>query len=60
MLVAAAFAFVSFGAFAVPKAAETTNGSVVSASTSAPAPQAKAGQGKGKKKGAKKGAKKGM
>ncbi len=40
MLVAAAFAFGSAGAMAVPKAAETSGGAVVSASTSAPAPKA--------------------
>ncbi len=58
MLVAAAFAFVSFGAFALPKAAETSGGTVVTASSTAPAPQAKAKS--GKKKGHKKGAKKAM
>ncbi len=58
MLVAAAFAFVSMGAIAAPKAAESTGGQVVSASTSAPAPQAKAKS--GKKKSGKKHAKKGM
>lgn len=58
MLVAAAFAFVSFGAFAVPKAAETAGGTVVTASSTAPAPQAKAKS--GKKKGSKKSSKKAM
>jgi len=42
MLVAAGFAFVSFGAIAVPKAAEHSGGAVVSASASAPAPKAAA------------------
>ncbi len=42
MLVAAAFAFVSFGAFAVPKAAETSGGQVVSASASGAQPKAAA------------------
>lgn len=57
MLVAAAFAFVSFGAFAVPKAAENAGGPVATAS--APAPKAAAGSAKKstKKKSGKKGAK---
>lgn len=60
MLVAAAFAFVSFGAFAMPKAAESSGGPVATAA-SVPAPQAKAGHGKSsKKKSGKKGAKKAM
>ena len=42
MLVAAAFAFVSFGAVAVPKAAETANDQVVSASASGAQPKAAA------------------
>jgi hypothetical protein len=54
MLVAAAFAFVSFGALAVPKAAETASDTVVSASTSAPAPKAAAKKSSTKKKPAKK------
>ena len=57
MLVAAAFAFVSFGALAVPKAAETSSGTVVNASTSAPAPKA-AAQKSTKKKSTKKTAQK--
>ena len=57
MLVAAAFAFVSFGALAVPKAAETSGGTVVNASTSAPAPKA-AAQKSTKKKSTKKTAQK--
>ena len=57
MLVAAAFAFVSFGAFAVPKAAEHAGGNVVSASASAPAPKAAAAK-KPAKKTAKKSSKK--
>ncbi len=54
MLVAAAFAFVSFGALAVPKAAESASGNVVSASTSAPAPKAAAQKSTAKKKSTKK------
>ncbi|MDQ5882215.1 MAG: hypothetical protein QG616_2047 [Pseudomonadota bacterium] len=42
MLVAAVFAFVSFGAFAVPKAAETANDQVASASVSGAQPKAAA------------------
>lgn len=42
MIVAAAFAFVSLGALAAPKAAETA-GSPVSMSEGAPAPMAHAG-----------------
>lgn len=56
MLVAAAFAFVSFGALAVPKAAETSNGQVVSATASSAQPKAAAA--KSTKKPAKKPAKK--
>lgn len=54
MLVAAAFAFGSAGAMAVPKAAETSGGTVVSASTSAPAPKAQAQKSSTKKKSTKK------
>ncbi len=54
MLVAAAFAFVSFGALAVPKAAENASGTVVNASTSAPAPKAAAKKSSTKKKSTKK------
>lgn len=57
MLVAAAFAFVSFGAMAVPKAAETAGGTVVSATAGTPAPKAAAAK-KPAKKQAKKGSKK--
>lgn len=56
MLVAAAFAFASFGALAVPKAAETANGQVVSATASSAQPKAAAA--KSTKKPAKKPAKK--
>lgn len=52
MLVAAAFAVVSFGALAVPKAAETPDGTVVPGAANAPAPKLAA------KKAAKKPAKK--
>jgi len=58
MLVAAAFAFVSFGALAVPKAAESSGGTVVNASTSAPAPKAAAQKSTAKKKTTKKTAQK--
>lgn len=57
MLVAAAFAFVSFGALAVPKAAETQDGTVVSATASSAAPKATAAK-KPAKKQAKKSSKK--
>ncbi len=58
VLVAAAFAFVSFGAFAaVPKAAETSGGSVVAATAGTPAPKAAAAK-KSTKKSTKKGTKK--
>jgi hypothetical protein len=40
MFVATAFAFASFGAFAVPKAAENAGEPVVAASASAPQPKA--------------------
>lgn len=59
MLVAAVFAFVSLGALAAPKAAESANAPVATAD--APAPQAKAAHAKaGKKKAGKKKAKKAM
>lgn len=60
MFVAAAFAFVSLGAMAVPKAAETPNGTVVSAEASAPAPKAAAAKKPAKKPATKKAGKKKM
>lgn len=53
MLVAAAFALVSFGAVAAPKAAESSSGTVVSAATSTPAPKAATQKSTAKKSGKK-------
>lgn len=60
LFVAAAFAFVSFGALAVPKAAENAGGTVVSAEASAPAPKAAAAKKPAKKPATKKAGKKKM